>query len=154
MLLLEEIQFFAWDFIINISIIIPLEFFESTFPDDISLESEWQQIFPSLQDSSRYSGRSQQCCSLDCLHLSSCFSVLLSLYQSFSDCTKSTNYHWYYRHFHIPQLFQFPGNVEIGILFFAFFHFYSMVSRYRKFHNFAGSLFFVDYYKVRLFDWD
>ena len=41
-------------------------------------------------------------------HSSSYFQVLQSLYQSFDDCTKSTNYNWYNRHFHVPQFFQFP----------------------------------------------
>ena len=66
------------------------------------LEFEWQQVSSSLQDSSQYYGRSQYCCSLDNLHLSCYFQVLQSLYQSFNDCT---NYNWYNRHFHIPELF-------------------------------------------------
>ena len=41
-----------------------------------SLESERQQISSDLQDSSQYSGRPQQCCSLDDLHLSSDFQLL------------------------------------------------------------------------------
>ena len=41
---------------------------------------------------------------------SSYFQILQSLYQSFGDCTKSTNYNWYHRNFHVPQFFQFPGN--------------------------------------------
>ena len=44
------------------------------------LKSEWQQVYLSLQDSSQCSGWSQQCCSLDCLHSSSYFQVLQSLY--------------------------------------------------------------------------
>ena len=44
-------------------------------------------------------------CSLDGLQSSSYFNVLQSLYQSFGDSTKSTNYNWYHRHFHIPQFF-------------------------------------------------
>ena len=49
----------------------PWEFFTSAKADGLSLESEWQQVSSSLQDSSQYSGQSQQCCSLDRLHLSS-----------------------------------------------------------------------------------
>ena len=33
------------------------------------------------------------------------FQILLSLYQSFSDCTKSTCYNVHNRHFHVPQFF-------------------------------------------------
>ena len=49
--------------------------------------------------------RSQQCCYLDGLLPSHYFWVLQSLYQSFGDYTKSTNYNWYHRHFHVPQFF-------------------------------------------------
>ena len=45
--------------IIIIIIIIIWEFFKSTLADGLSLESEWQQVFSNLQDSSQYSGRSQ-----------------------------------------------------------------------------------------------
>ena len=36
-----------------------LEFFISALVDGLSLEFEWQQVSSSLQDSSKYSGRSQ-----------------------------------------------------------------------------------------------
>ena len=45
--------------IIIIIIIYSLEFFTSALVDGFSLESEWQQVSSSLQDSSLYSGRSQ-----------------------------------------------------------------------------------------------
>ena len=50
-----------------------LDFFISAFADGLSLEFEWQQVSSSIQDSSQYSDRSQQCCSLDGLHSSSNF---------------------------------------------------------------------------------
>ena len=53
-----------------------LEFFTSVLADGFSLEFEWQQISSSLQDSSQNSGRSQQCCHLDSLYLSTNFQVL------------------------------------------------------------------------------
>ena len=40
--------------------------------------------------------------------VSTYFQVLLSLYQSFGCCIKSTNYNWYKRHFHVPQFFFNP----------------------------------------------
>ena len=40
-----------------IIIIFSLEFFTSALADGFSLESEWQQVSSSLQDSSQYSGR-------------------------------------------------------------------------------------------------
>ena len=45
--------------IIIIIIIYSLEFFTSALADGFLLESEWQQVYSSLQDSSQYSGRSQ-----------------------------------------------------------------------------------------------
>ena len=48
----------------------------SALADGLSLEFEWQQVSSSRQDSSQYSGRPQQCCSLDDLHSTSYFQVL------------------------------------------------------------------------------
>ena len=56
----------------------------------------------SPQDSSQYSGCSQQGRSLNGLPSSSYFKVLQSLYQSFADCTACANYKWYHRHFQLP----------------------------------------------------
>ena len=44
--------------IIIIFIIIPSNFFTPALVDVLSLESEWQQLFLSLQDFCQYSGRS------------------------------------------------------------------------------------------------
>ena len=44
------------------------EFLTPALADGLSLEFELQQVSSSLQDSSQYSGRSQQCISLDGLH--------------------------------------------------------------------------------------
>ena len=60
----------------NFILSIPWEFFTSALADGLSLESEWQQVFSSLQDSSQYSGRSQQCRSLGFLKTSFYFQVL------------------------------------------------------------------------------
>ena len=57
----------------------PLEFFTSVLADGFSLEFEWQQVSSSLQDSSKYSGRPQQCCRLDSLYPSANFKVLQAL---------------------------------------------------------------------------
>ena len=48
--------------------------------------------------------------------------------KSSSPCTKITNYNLYKRHFHVPQFFHFPSKVEVLILLFAFFQFYSVVT--------------------------
>ena len=70
--------------------------------DGFPLESEWQQVSSSLQNSFQYSGRSQQCFSLDGLHLSFHFQILKSLYQLFRVCTEYANYNRYHRYLHIP----------------------------------------------------
>ena len=52
----------SYNCLLRIIIIIihhPLELFTSALADGFSLESEWQQVSSSLQDSSQYSGRSQ-----------------------------------------------------------------------------------------------
>ena len=51
-------------------------FFTSAFPDSLSLEFQWQQVSPSLQDSCQNFVRSQKCCSLDCHYSSSNFQIL------------------------------------------------------------------------------
>ena len=122
------------------------EFFPPALADGFPQEFNWQQVSSNLQEYSQYSGRSQQCCSLDSLHPSCYFQVLQSLYQSFDDCTKSTSYNWSNRHFHVPQFFQFSSKVEVLIPLFAFFQLYSVVRRDCKVHNPASSPFFVDYY--------
>ena len=125
-----------------------LRVFIPAFADGFLQEFEWQQVSSSLQNSSQYSGRSQQCCPLDSLHPSHYFQVSQSLYQSFGDCTKSTNYNWYNRHFHAPQFFQFPCKVDVLIPLFVFILFYSVALSDTKVHNSASSLFFVDNYIV------
>ena len=57
----------------------PLEFFTSVLADGFSLEFEWQQVSSSLQDTSQYFGRPQQCCRLDSLYPSSNLQVLQAL---------------------------------------------------------------------------
>ena len=45
--------------------------------------------------------------------------------------------------FMLHSFFKFPSKVEVLILLFTFFQFYSVVNRYRKVNNFANSLFFL-----------
>ena len=51
----------------------PCEFFTRELADNHSLRSKWQQVSSGLQDSSEYSGRSQQYYNLDGLDSSSEF---------------------------------------------------------------------------------
>ena len=55
------------------------EFFPPALADGFLLVFEWQQVSSSLQDSSQYSDRSQQCCSLDGLGSFSDFQLFSSL---------------------------------------------------------------------------
>ena len=84
----KRFQIWYSNFIIII-IIISWKFFTSTLADGFSLEFEWKQVSPSLQDYSQYSGRSQQCCSLHGLDSTCSFHVLGSLLKSFSYCTEA-----------------------------------------------------------------
>ena len=93
------------------------EFFTASLADGFWMESKWQQVKSSHQDSSQYSGRSQQCYRLDGLRLSSYFLVLQPLYQSLGECTKCAYYSWYHRHFHDPYFFQFSSKVYVLIFF-------------------------------------
>ena len=77
--------------------------------------------FASLQDSSQYSGRSQQYCSLNGRLTYFYFLVSQFLCQSFGECTERTNYNLYHRHFHVPQFFQIPSKVLVLIFLFVFF---------------------------------
>ena len=52
------------------------QFFKPALADGFSQEFEYPQLSSSLQDTSQYSGRYQQCSSLDGLHPSSSFQVL------------------------------------------------------------------------------
>ena len=48
-----------WDLVLLLLLFTPWEFFTSVLADGLSLEFEWQQVSPSLQNFSQYSGRSQ-----------------------------------------------------------------------------------------------
>ena len=87
---------------------------------------------------SHNTNRSQQCCILDGLHSSTYFQVLKFFYQSFGDCTNSTNYNWYNCHFYVLQFYQFSIKVEVLNLLFAFFPFSSEVSKDNKILNTAS----------------
>ena len=76
---------------IIVFILLLWEFFTLALADGFWLGFEWQQISSSFLGSSQYSGRSFSICSLNGRHSSSNSQVLQSLYQSFDDCTKSTN---------------------------------------------------------------
>ena len=71
------------------------------------------------------------------------FQVLQSFYQSFSDCTKSTNHNWYNRHFLILLFFSIPLQSRGTYPSFDFFQFYYAFGRDTKVHNSASSFFFL-----------
>ena len=76
---------------------------------------------------------------LDGFHSPSYFLVIQSLYQSFGDCTKSTNYNWYNRHFHVPQFLEFPNKIEVFIVLFTLFQYPCVWGwRIHRLHLFRG----------------
>ena len=91
----------------KIIILLFREFCTPAVTDGFRLVYEWQQVSTSLQDSSRYSGQSQQSYSLDGIQTSSYFQFVQSLYQSFGNCTDRTNYLRNHRHFLVPHSFFF-----------------------------------------------
>ena len=91
------------------------------FAGGISEESGWQSFSSGQQDSSKYSSRSQQCCSLDGLDSTSDFQFLQSLLQTLKDYSECTDYNWYYLHLHVPQLFKFFGKIQVFFNHFTFF---------------------------------
>ena len=67
------------------------EFITPASADGLSQESGRQQVSSGLEDSSRYSGRSQEYCSLDGHHSSSDFQIFQLSFQTFLDRSKRTN---------------------------------------------------------------
>ena len=128
-----------------INIFTPWQFFTLALADGLS---EWQQVYSILQESSQYSGRSQPCCSLDCLHSSCVF---------FKSSSPSTN----------PLVTVPRASITIGIIVTFMFHsFFNSLTRSRYLSFFSLSfnftlwsaeipmstirqvLFLVDYYKI------
>ena len=80
------------------------------------------------------------------------FQVHQSVYQFFSDCTRSTNYNWYNRHFLVPKFFQFPSKVQVFIILFAFFQICPVVSQDKEVYILQVIFFYC--FKVWSFDRD
>ena len=70
--------------------------------------------------------------------------VLQSLFQSFGDCTKSSNYNWYHCHFHVLHFFSSICKVQVFIFLFTFFQFYCglLGQQSPRFGNFSFFFFF------------
>ena len=69
--------------------------FTLALADGLLLEFGWQQIPSCLQDSSQYSGRSQQYCNLDGYDKFSDFQNFQTFFQAVMDRSKSVNYNSY-----------------------------------------------------------
>ena len=81
------------------------------------------------------------------------FQVLQSLYQSFGDCTKSSNYNWYNRHFHMPQFFFNSLARSKYLSFFSHSFNFTLWSVGTAKSTIPRALFF-DYYNVWSSGWD
>ena len=77
--------------------------FTPVLTDGLSVKLEWQQVNSRLQDCSQYSGRPQQCCSLNLLCSSSGLPLFQFPSQAFGDRSKHTNYDCYQCHPNFPQ---------------------------------------------------
>ena len=113
-----------------------------------TLEIDWQQVSSNPQDPSKYSGRSQQCCSLDGLHSPPDFKFTSPLNSPLVTEPRAPITIGIITNFMFHIFFQFPSKVMVLIFLFPLFQVYSVISQYSKFYNFAGSLFLVDYDKV------
>ena len=74
--------------------ITPCEFFTPALADGLPVEFEWWQVSSGLQDSSQYSSRPHQCCSLDGIDSSSDFQLFELPYQALGYRSKCTNNIW------------------------------------------------------------
>ena len=88
------------------------------------MEFEWQQGSSCLQDSSQYSSRSQQSCSLDGPHSSPYFQVLQSLYQSIVTVPRAPITIGIIVSIMFHSFFYFSCKVQVLFFLFAFFQFY------------------------------
>ena len=57
----------------------------------------------------------------------------------FGDHSKGTNYNWYHRHPHVPQLFFSSGKILVFAYVFAFSHFHAIVRWNDKIHKMTNS---------------
>ena len=129
--------------VIIIIIIIPREFFTSASAGGLSLEFEWQQVSPSLQDSSQYSSRSQKCCG---------WSPFVLLFPGL--LVPLPILQWQYQEHQLQlvsasSFLHFPSDAEVLVLLFTCFQFCLLVNRDRKVHNSACSLFFFFFFDYK-----
>ena len=70
---------------------------------------------------------------MDDCNFSSYLHFTQPLFQVLGNCSKCSNYHWYHRHFHAVQLFQFSGKIQVFVRLFDFVHFHSEICWKKKF---------------------
>ena len=98
-------------------VIIVIQFFPLALAHGLLHEFERQQVSSSLQDFLCFLGDINN--TVVCM-VSACFLISNSSYlyvKSFGECSERTNYNWYHRHLHDPQLFQFPDKVLVLVSF-------------------------------------
>ena len=69
------------------------------------------------------------------------FNSAKSLFQVFRHRSKRSNYNWYQRHSHVPQLFQLSGKIQVFVYLFVFFYFHSVHLWNNKIHLMTTSFF-------------
>ena len=70
-----------------------------------------QQVSSGFQDSSQYSGQSQQCCSLSGFYLSPDVQIPVFPFKASEDHSRSITYNWYHHNLHVLPLSYFSGKV-------------------------------------------
>ena len=113
--------------IIIIIILFLASFFIPILTGFMSVNSEWQQVFSSLQNSSKYPSWFLNCCDLDNLHSSFNLWFTQALSQILGDCSKDVKLQLLSLSLHVPLLFQLSIKVQISIYLFSFFYFDPMV---------------------------
>ena len=119
------------------------EFFTPALADGFSLEFDWHLVSSNILDSSQYSGRSQKCRNMDDFlspliskFSSLCTNPLVTVPRAIFTTGFAITFMFYSLFFSIPL--QGLGTYVD----FAFFQFYSVVSRQSIVHNRAGSFFY------------
>ena len=117
------------------------EFFTSASADGLSQESEWQQVSSCFRDSSQYSVRSQQCCSLDVSARPPISNSSSHLSKPLWTVPNSPTTIGIFLHSYVPQFFKFSSKVQVLVSVFAFYDFHSAIPWDGKVHYPASSLF-------------
>ena len=86
------------------------QFLHTTSKEWFLLKLEWQHVFATFQDTSKYFHRLQRRCGLVSLIPSPNLQVLVSLLKVFVDCSRGSDYNY---HFYATQYFNLSGKLQV-----------------------------------------